>query len=460
MLIAASALQLIPDLRGQWMFDPITGATEFVEYGFFAQWFRGGVIATGMIGLASPLLGLVVLVATGANAVGRRRDHAQQRFYDIAAGEAAIEVPLVVRKRKRGASEAAIPIAVVEASAVRRLLARWVDLVLLVSCMSGGVLVGILATVGTIDWGAVAWTWPLVGAAAAGVAITAVQWAGIVDRGQTLGKILFDIRTVESDRDVAPRWVRGVVVRHAFPEGLAALLATGLAIGAGTGAVWGVEALGIAALFRLEVLRVVVAMGAWPVLYASIELVRSVPLLFGHSRAPHDRLSGTRVVRTSLEGAVDGPEVPLGFRLVARGLDSAVQLSLIALPLGAGVVAQQVGAPSGVALSGGLAIGLVLALAYDVVQWVSLSRTGTTLGMRAVGARVERVDGTPPSFVAFVVVREWIGVRFLGLLLPLAWPVVDAVTGLGDDRRCAHDRIANTRVVWADAAPPAGVDRG
>lgn len=456
LLIAASALQLVPELRGDWMLDPMTGTVAFEEYGFFAQWFRGGVVATGVMGLAAPLVGVVVLFATGATAVSRRRDVAAGLHYEGAAGPAALDVPLVVRKRKRGASDTAIPIAVVEASPLRRLLAKLTDLLLLVSCGAGGGLVGILATAGTLDWGAVAWTWPLVGAVFSAIALLAVQWAGVIDRGQTLGKILFDIRAVELERDMAAGWMRGVLLRHVLPEGLSAVLAVGVSLAAGAAAVALVTSLGISHLFVLSALSMVVGLCVWPVAVVQIELLRGVPLLFGSTRLLHDRLGRTRVVRTAVgTGTEDEEAVPLGHRLVARGIDAALVGLLFGMPVAfAAVLAEGLGGDTSLFVPAGALAGLVLAAPVEIWQWVSLARTGTTLGRRRVGIRVERTNGAPPTFFAMVLVRELLGTRFFAGLLPLIWPAIDGAFALGEDRRSAHDRLADTRVVWDSEGEP------
>jgi uncharacterized RDD family membrane protein YckC len=447
-LIAATVIQLYPDLRGQWMVDPLKQSVEFVEYGFFSQWLRGGLIATGLLGVASPIVGVVVLIATGASFVSQQRGQVAALAYAGAAGPAALDVPLVVRKRKRGATEVAIPIRVVLASARRRLLAKLTDLVLLYGAGLGGALVGILATVGTFDWGAIAWTWPLAGAGAVMAALVVVQWAAVVERGQTLGKMLFDIRVVEAARDRPPTVRAGLLFRHVVPEVFGLGLSTGLSLFTAWGTVRLLTEFSLDALFLVDVLRVLVALGAFPVWFTAYELLRGIGVLFGRMQTPHDRLAATRVVRTAVGESDDSDAAPMGFRLVARAVDSLLLMLVMGLPMGAAALAQAAGMPEQPALIAGLGLASLAGLAVQIWQWVSLSQHGTTLGRRLVHIRVVDSNGDPPGFVRGVIAREWVGVSALGAMLPGLWGFGDFVLGLGDDGRTAHDQLTGTRVVW------------
>ncbi len=449
LLIAATSLQLMPDLRGQWMVDPLSGTTEFVEYGFFAQWFRGGLVATGLLGVASPIVGVVVLFATGASLVSRQRGEVEALAYAGAAGPAALDVPLVVTKRKRGASEVAIPIRVVLASARRRFLAKLTDLGLLYGAGLGGAMIGVLATAGTFDWGSIAWTWPLVGAGLAIAALVVVQWAGVIDRGQTLGKMLFDIRVVEADRDRPPSIWAGVGVRHALPELVAMGLATVLSLASAHFLVVGLRAFGLDTLFIVDVLRVLVALGVFPLWLTGFELLRGVGVLFGRLNTPHDRAANTRVIRTAVGDVESEDVVPMGFRLVARAVDSLIVVLVMALPLAAaGVVdAAGLGSPQ-VVLVVGLVAAVLLGLAVQVWHWVGIATDGSTVGRRLARIRIVDLDGGPPGFARGVVVREWVGISLLGGTLSILWLFADFVVGLGDAGRTARDQLAGTRVVW------------
>ncbi len=92
--------------------------------------------------------------------------------------------------------------------------------------------------------------------------------------------------------------------------------------------------------------------------------------------------------------------------------------------------------------------GLLVALAIAVYQWVLISRTGQTLGKKATGIRIEKLDGSRVGFASGVVLRNWVPKLTavdprLGLLLQL----VDCLFIYRQDQRCLHDRLAGTRVV-------------
>lgn len=102
------------------------------------------------------------------------------------------------------------------------------------------------------------------------------------------------------------------------------------------------------------------------------------------------------------------------------------------------------------ALGGLLSIG---ALGFQL----SLVRHGQSVGKKMRRIRVERKDGSPASFSRIVFLRNVVplivryAVPFGGLLA-----FVDVVMIFGQDRRCLHDLIADTRVVKVppeDSAP-------
>jgi|SRR5579883_2065454 len=94
----------------------------------------------------------------------------------------------------------------------------------------------------------------------------------------------------------------------------------------------------------------------------------------------------------------------------------------------------------GVALTGG-----VLILLLTAVQFWLLTTRGQSVGKAIVKVRIVRVsDGENGGFFTNVIKRS----IFSGLLnmVPLYW-LVDTCLIFRDDRRCAHDFIAGTRVV-------------
>jgi uncharacterized RDD family membrane protein YckC len=92
----------------------------------------------------------------------------------------------------------------------------------------------------------------------------------------------------------------------------------------------------------------------------------------------------------------------------------------------------------------------LLAAAFLGYQWYLIARTGQTLAKRWLGIKVVRMDGTSVGFVHGVILREWVTTAFAFIpLVGRLFNLVDAVTIFGQDRRCVHDQIANTKVIVA-----------
>jgi uncharacterized RDD family membrane protein YckC len=93
-------------------------------------------------------------------------------------------------------------------------------------------------------------------------------------------------------------------------------------------------------------------------------------------------------------------------------------------------------------------VGLII---FAAIQWKPLSDTAQTWGKRFVGIKiVDATNGSKPT-AQHIVVK-----RYLPWQLVSAVPKVGPLLGLVNilfifsaDRRCLHDRIANTRVVKA-----------
>jgi uncharacterized RDD family membrane protein YckC len=87
-------------------------------------------------------------------------------------------------------------------------------------------------------------------------------------------------------------------------------------------------------------------------------------------------------------------------------------------------------------------------LAVSIVQWVLITKSGQSLGKKALGTRIVRIeDGQLPGFVKGVILRGWL--PFLLRQICGLFSLVDACWIFGEERRCVHDLIANTRVVVA-----------
>ncbi len=152
----------------------------------------------------------------------------------------------------------------------------------------------------------------------------------------------------------------------------------------------------------------------------------------------------------------DDGDVVLASRLARLGaslLDSVIvllPLMLIALPAYQGYVARAQGAPAPDPALGSIAMGIMgLAfIAFGIVQLVLLYRHGQTVGKKIVGIRIVRPDGGRASFPRLLFLRYLVP----GLIgaIPLLGPLFSLVNVLfifGEERRCLHDRIADTIVV-------------
>jgi uncharacterized RDD family membrane protein YckC len=92
-------------------------------------------------------------------------------------------------------------------------------------------------------------------------------------------------------------------------------------------------------------------------------------------------------------------------------------------------------------------LGALLVLAIDLVL---LARNGQTIGKRALGIKVVRVDGSPVSLSRVFLLR-YVFNTFL-TLIPVAgsiYSLVDCLMIFGESRRTVHDRIADTIVIKA-----------
>lgn len=102
-------------------------------------------------------------------------------------------------------------------------------------------------------------------------------------------------------------------------------------------------------------------------------------------------------------------------------------------------------------LFGGLSGLAVLALV--VYQTYLIATTGQSIGKRVVGTRIVRANGMPAGFVHGVLIRSWA----MGIITSI--PMIGGFIGLFDvllifseDRRCLHDRLADTIVIDTQAS--------
>jgi uncharacterized RDD family membrane protein YckC len=95
-------------------------------------------------------------------------------------------------------------------------------------------------------------------------------------------------------------------------------------------------------------------------------------------------------------------------------------------------------------------VGVLGALVVLAIDLILLARNGQTIGKRALGIKVVRVDGSPVSLSRVFLLR-YVFNTFL-TLIPVAgsiYSLVDCLMIFGESRRTVHDRIADTIVIKA-----------
>jgi uncharacterized RDD family membrane protein YckC len=112
----------------------------------------------------------------------------------------------------------------------------------------------------------------------------------------------------------------------------------------------------------------------------------------------------------------------------------------------------------------------VAMIAWLVWQIVLLYKYGQTIGKKAMGIRVVRMDGTRVSFARFFFLRGLatgiIGMvvgGIIGAVAHITWggnifTLADCLLIFGAAHRCIHDYIADTQVVTAESSPHATLE--
>lgn len=129
-----------------------------------------------------------------------------------------------------------------------------------------------------------------------------------------------------------------------------------------------------------------------------------------------------------------------GDRFVANLVDNFI----LALPiLGAGILAaifSRNGGAVGFAFLLG-ALGTLGVLGYQI----TLAQHGQSIGKRMRNIRVVRTDGSPASLGRILLLRNLVPAvigSFCGI-----FGLVDVLLIFGDERRCLHDMLADTKVI-------------
>ena len=96
----------------------------------------------------------------------------------------------------------------------------------------------------------------------------------------------------------------------------------------------------------------------------------------------------------------------------------------------------------------GVIITVLALIAWCVITVWSVAANGQSIGKRLVGIKVVRKDGSRASFARIFLLRNV--VKSLPMLLPtvgLLYQLIDPLLIYQSERRCIHDRIADTIVV-------------
>lgn len=89
------------------------------------------------------------------------------------------------------------------------------------------------------------------------------------------------------------------------------------------------------------------------------------------------------------------------------------------------------------------------ALAINIIPWWLIATSGQSIGKKLLGMRIVRYgDNTLPGFSRGVFVREWVVAAIANLpVVGGLFGLADALTIFGQERRCIHDFMADTKVV-------------
>lgn len=151
-----------------------------------------------------------------------------------------------------------------------------------------------------------------------------------------------------------------------------------------------------------------------------------------------------------------------GMRLVAATIDGLILGLFVYVPAianGSFGTLIKAAAASPQALDAGAMISIMQSsfaamgigfLIWAVITFVLVKRNGQTIAKKLFGMKVVRTDGTPAGVGRIFWLRNF--VNALPSLIPiLGWfyVLIDSCWIFGEERRCLHDRIADTIVVNA-----------
>ncbi len=95
-----------------------------------------------------------------------------------------------------------------------------------------------------------------------------------------------------------------------------------------------------------------------------------------------------------------------------------------------------------------MGMGLLSMVAYIVLNFHFLNKSGQTIGKKAMGIRVVELDNNKPS-VQTLIVKRYLPTALVSMVPVVGWifSLVDILFIFREDRRCVHDLIAGTKVV-------------
>jgi uncharacterized RDD family membrane protein YckC len=134
-------------------------------------------------------------------------------------------------------------------------------------------------------------------------------------------------------------------------------------------------------------------------------------------------------------------------RLAGAFLDSFIHvLGFAPLAIGGAFIGHMIEPNNEDAMFGmAMILGMAGALIVQIVNWVMITQRGQSIAKRMLGMRIVTLDGRLPGFVNGVILRIW--VPFAINQMCNLFGLVNVLWIFGEERRCLHDLIANTRVI-------------
>jgi uncharacterized RDD family membrane protein YckC len=98
-----------------------------------------------------------------------------------------------------------------------------------------------------------------------------------------------------------------------------------------------------------------------------------------------------------------------------------------------------------------LMIAVIAFISFVAINYVPLNKTGQTVGKKLVNIRITDLQGNKPD-VSTIILKRYLPVQIAGQV-----PIVGGLVSLVDalfifrkDRRCVHDLIAGTQVMYVN----------